>query len=57
MLGSVRGHHACLCNASTARTKPEPCIVSPELHEGLTIVTNNMREFSRMPGLRAENWI
>jgi len=24
--------------------------------EGLTIVTNNMREFSRMPGLRAENW-
>jgi tRNA(fMet)-specific endonuclease VapC len=25
--------------------------------EGLTVVTNNMREFARMPGLRAENWV
>ena len=25
--------------------------------EGLTVVTNNMREFERMPGVRAENWI
>ena len=25
--------------------------------EGLIVVTNNMREFSRMPGLRVENWI
>lgn len=25
--------------------------------EGLTIVSNNMREFARMPGLRAENWV
>jgi len=25
--------------------------------EGLVIVTNNMREFARMPGVRAENWI
>ena len=24
--------------------------------EGLIVVTNNMREFSRMPGLRTENW-
>jgi tRNA(fMet)-specific endonuclease VapC len=24
--------------------------------EGLTIVTNNTREFERMPGLRIENW-
>jgi tRNA(fMet)-specific endonuclease VapC len=24
--------------------------------EGLTVVTNNMREFKRMPGLRVENW-
>lgn len=23
---------------------------------GLTVVTNNMREFARMPGLRVENW-
>jgi tRNA(fMet)-specific endonuclease VapC len=25
--------------------------------EGLTIVTNNTREFRRAPGLRVENWI
>lgn len=25
--------------------------------EGLIVVTNNMREFIRMPGLRAENWV
>jgi tRNA(fMet)-specific endonuclease VapC len=25
--------------------------------EGLIVVTNNMREFERMPGLRVENWV
>ena len=25
--------------------------------EGLIVVTNNMREFSRMPGLRSVNWV
>ena len=25
--------------------------------EGLTVVTNNLREFIRMPGLRTENWL
>jgi tRNA(fMet)-specific endonuclease VapC len=25
--------------------------------EGLIVVTNNMREFRRMPGLRIENWV
>jgi tRNA(fMet)-specific endonuclease VapC len=25
--------------------------------EGLIVVTNNMREFSRMPGVRTENWV
>ena len=25
-------------------------------HLGLTLVTNNTREFSRVPGLRIENW-
>ena len=25
--------------------------------EGLIVVTNNTREFSRMPGLRIENWL
>jgi tRNA(fMet)-specific endonuclease VapC len=25
--------------------------------EGLVVVTNNTREFARMPGLRVENWV
>jgi tRNA(fMet)-specific endonuclease VapC len=25
--------------------------------EGLIVVTNNLREFSRMPGIRTENWV
>jgi tRNA(fMet)-specific endonuclease VapC len=25
--------------------------------EGLIVVTNNMREFARMPGVRIENWL
>ena len=25
--------------------------------EGLILVTNNMKEFSRVPGLRVENWV
>jgi tRNA(fMet)-specific endonuclease VapC len=25
--------------------------------EGLIVVTNNMREFGRMPGIRTENWV
>jgi tRNA(fMet)-specific endonuclease VapC len=26
------------------------------MHLGLTLVTNNLREFSRVPGLKIENW-
>jgi len=25
--------------------------------EGLIVVTNNLREFDRVPGLRTENWV
>ena len=25
--------------------------------EGLIVVTNNLREFERMPGVRVENWV
>ena len=25
--------------------------------EGLVLVTNNVREFDRIPGLRVENWV
>lgn len=27
------------------------------LHEKLTLVTNNLREFARVPDLRTENWL
>jgi tRNA(fMet)-specific endonuclease VapC len=27
------------------------------LAEGWTLVTNNTREFARVPGLRVENWV
>ena len=31
-------------------------IAAQALHQGVTLVTNNQREFSRVPGLRIENW-
>jgi tRNA(fMet)-specific endonuclease VapC len=32
-------------------------IASQALTRDLTLVTNNMREFERIPGLRLENWV
>ena len=32
-------------------------IAAHALHEGFVLVTNNTREFSRVPGLKVENWI
>jgi tRNA(fMet)-specific endonuclease VapC len=32
-------------------------IAGHALSLGMTLVTNNTREFSRVPGLRIENWI
>jgi tRNA(fMet)-specific endonuclease VapC len=32
-------------------------IAAHALAEDLTLVTNNMREFARVPGLRLENWM
>lgn len=32
-------------------------IAAHALHQGLTLVTNNLREFKRVPGLRVENWV
>ncbi len=31
-------------------------IAAHAMHLGLTLVTNNLREFSRVPGLKIENW-
>jgi tRNA(fMet)-specific endonuclease VapC len=32
-------------------------IAAHALHEGLTLVSNNLREFSRVEGLKTENWV
>lgn len=32
-------------------------IATHAIHLGLTLVTNNTREFSHVPGLRLENWV
>ncbi|MEI7902465.1 MAG: type II toxin-antitoxin system VapC family toxin [bacterium] len=32
-------------------------IAAHALYEGLTLVTNNTKEFNRVPGLKVENWI
>lgn len=32
-------------------------IASHALHDGLTLVTNNTKEFERIPHLRIENWV
>ncbi len=32
-------------------------IASQALDRGITLVTNNVREFSRIPGLTWENWV
>lgn len=32
-------------------------IAAHALHERLTLVTNNIREFRRVPGLKLENWL
>ena len=32
-------------------------IAAPALSEDLTLVTNNLREFKRVTGLRVENWL
>lgn len=32
-------------------------IAAHAMHEGLTLVSNNLREFGRIEGLKAENWV
>jgi tRNA(fMet)-specific endonuclease VapC len=32
-------------------------IAAEALHHKLVLVTDNVREFSRVPGLRVENWL
>jgi len=32
-------------------------IAAQARHQGLTLVSNNMKEFSRVPNLKVENWV
>jgi tRNA(fMet)-specific endonuclease VapC len=53
-------HHGELC-ATLERMGPpagvyDLLIAAHARSEGLIVVTNNLREFARMPGVRAENW-
>lgn len=52
--GSVR---ASLRRAGTPVGFHDMLIGAHARSEGLTLVTNNRREFDRMPGLRVENWV
>jgi tRNA(fMet)-specific endonuclease VapC len=52
--GRLRAH---LQRAGTPVGIHDMLIGAHALSEGLTIVTNNRREFDRMPGLVAESWL
>lgn len=41
----------------TALAEPDLRIAAIAFHHGLTIVTGNIRHFSKIPGLAVENWI
>ena len=43
--------------AGTPLSEPDLRIASIAMTRGLTVVTGNVRHFSRVPGLRVENWI
>lgn len=52
--GQIR---ADLERAGTPASSPDILIGAHARSEGLTLVTNNRREFDRIAGLRVENWV
>jgi len=52
--GEIRAH---LTRAGTPIGPFDLLIGAHARSEGLTLVTNNVREFARIPGLQLENWI
>jgi len=52
--GEIR---ATLERAGTPAGAYDMLIAGHARSEGLTVVTNNAREFDRMPGVRTENWV
>jgi tRNA(fMet)-specific endonuclease VapC len=51
------GIRARLQSAGTPIGGYDLLIAAHALHERLTLVTNNIREFRRVPGLKVENWV
>jgi tRNA(fMet)-specific endonuclease VapC len=54
LYGSIRAH---LERRGTPIGEEDMLIAAHALHEGLPLVTNNAREFRRVPGLKVESWI
>lgn len=52
--GQIRAE---LARAGTPIGPYDQMIAGHARAQGLIVVTNNLREFERVPGLRAENWI
>jgi tRNA(fMet)-specific endonuclease VapC len=52
--GKIR---VCLQRAGTPIGNYDLLIAAHALHQGLTLVTNNTKEFSRVPDLIVEDWI
>lgn len=52
--GEIR---AALERAGTLAGAYDMLIAGHARSEGMTVVTNNLREFVRMPGVQAENWV
>lgn len=52
--GELRGH---LEKQGTPIGPLDQQIAAHALALGITLVTNNVREFERVPGLRVENWV
>ena len=54
VFGSIRAH---LRRKGTPIGNDDLLIAAHALHEGITLITNNEREFRRVPDLRVENWV
>lgn len=55
---STYGHvRAALEKAGTPIGPLDTLIAAHALSLGVTLVTNNVREFSRVPGLKLDNWV
>tara|TARA_Y100000588_G_scaffold5513_1_gene6617 strand:- start:3149 stop:3556 length:408 start_codon:yes stop_codon:yes gene_type:complete len=52
--GEIR---SCLKRAGTPIGSYDLLIAAHALEQGLTLVTNNLKEFKRVPGLQLENWM